>query len=108
MKIEIVEFYPIFKKNNDIKGTMHIYIIDYELDIRGIFVTKQKKHWWFEMPYRSQYEKETKKEVRFPVICFTNQEKNDEFFKLLIENGKEYINKNFLKDEELDKKVKQV
>ncbi len=108
MKIEIVEFYPIGKIGKDLKGTLHIYIIDTDQDLRGIFVKKTKDHWWFQIPYRVQYDPETKKEITFPVICFTQPEKHKEFFKLIQEMGKEYIEEHFIKNEKLDNKSKQV
>lgn len=107
MEIEVVEFYPIHKKGSNIEGTLHIYLIDKRQDLRGIYVTKEKKKWRFEMPYRVQYDKETKKEQKFPVFCYTQPEEQQEFIDLIKSLGREYIEKNFLSNENIDNKSKE-
>lgn len=97
MQIEIVEFYP-FKKNNELQiliGTLHVYIIDLGIDIRGIFVKREKDKWWFNMPFKIAYDEETNKPIRYPIISFTDQKKNTSFRNEVMSKGKEYITKNF-------------
>lgn len=108
MKIEIVEFYPLGKIGKKFKGTMHVYLIDTEQDIRGITVFKDGKRWWFRLPHHCQYDNETKQIVWFPIISFTNIDKNKELFNLIILKGKQYIINNFMKPDDLAKKEKSV
>ena len=44
MNVEIVEFYPLECKeeNGIVAGTLHVYLIDLDVDLRGIYVTKNK------------------------------------------------------------------
>jgi hypothetical protein len=75
MKFELVEFYPAtepkFKKN--FVGTVHIYAIDCELDIRGILVTKNGKSMFFNFPHFKALDSETGLEARYPLIRWTNE-----------------------------------
>lgn len=97
MDIEIVEFYPTQKdsKQRIIKGTMHIYLIPYEIDIRGILCSCNGKSWWFQMPFSSQWDNVEKKIMRFPIFSFSNKEKYEEIITFLKTKGKDYIIKNF-------------
>lgn len=104
MEIEIVEFYPYKPKGKKVSGTLHVYLIDLEMDIRGIHVSVTGKHWWFQMPYRVQYDHANKEEVRFPLIGFTDLTKHEAMMNSIREKGRIYIEKNFLKITELDNK----
>ena len=104
MKIEIVEFYPLIDKPRKLHGSMHIYLIDYQMDIRGVHVKTNGDSWWFRLPYRVGYDPETKKEITYPIVTFTDNEKNKLLIKAIITQGKEYIIKNFIKNDQLVKK----
>lgn len=108
LQIEIVDFYQDYKKGNNIKGSLHVYIIDYEMDIRGILVSHIKKKWWFDLPFRFAIDAETNEKVKYPVISFSNKEKHDQLFNLIKSVGKNYIVDNFLKTEPVAKKAKSV
>ena len=75
MKFEMVEFYPATepKKKKNFLGTVHIYAIDCELDIRGILVTLHGNGMFFNLPHFRAIDSETGKEVRYPHIRWTNQ-----------------------------------
>jgi hypothetical protein len=96
MDIEIVEFYPTKRddKKQMLKGTLHVYLPEIKADLRGVIVVKEKKSWYFGMPVRFGTDTETGESVRFPMFSFIDREKNKELIKLIIEKGKDYINKN--------------
>lgn len=82
MKFELVEFYPTTDKNrgkfkkHDV-GTVHIYAIDANLDLRGIrVVTKgqNSKHVVFLPPHISTRDGISGEPVRYPVFRFTMPE----------------------------------
>lgn len=96
MNIEVVEFYPIERndKKEVLKGTLHVYLIDLALDIRGIFVSKKKNFWHFYMPHQKGIDQDTSKPVKYPIFSFMKPEQNKNFLKVVREKGKEYILKN--------------
>lgn len=97
MDIEVIEFYPTKQTENEIIGSMHIYIIDLGIDLRGIHVVRKGKFWRIDMPSRFGIDEDTKQEVRFPVFSFSDLKKNKELRDLIVLKGKEYIEKNFMK-----------
>jgi hypothetical protein len=99
MDIEVVEFYPnrtCFRKGC-MFGTMHIYIIDTEQDIRGVKVFKKDKCYFFKMPYFIGYDEETKENVTYPMFSFTDVEKNKALMDAIVQRGTAYI-KTMIKD----------
>lgn len=102
MKIEVVEFYP-FKRCDEekiLKGSMHIYIIDLNADLRGVLVSKKGNNWNFQFPHFYTIDQETKKRIRFPVLNFVDKKTNHSLMKEIIKEGKKYIIENFLKEAE--------
>lgn len=84
MKFELVEFYPEqHKKFKDTVGTVHIYAIDCQLDIRGILVTKRGKAMYFTLPHFKAKDQETGEIVRYPHIRWTNQDTHKEMLDFL-------------------------
>lgn len=99
MNIEIVEFYPLENKQNKYKliGTLHIYLVDYEIDIRGIFAAVAKNGAvFFNMPGGYGIDQETGKKVRYPYLGFTDSEKSKALMKEVREKGRKYIEENYL------------
>lgn len=94
MKIEIVEFYPIKEEKNITTGTLHIYLCDYDIDLRGVFVSRKNNNWFFKLPVKSAMEGGEK--VQYPVFSFTNRDKYRELIDELRKEGIAYI-KNELK-----------
>jgi len=98
MKLEIVEFYK-FAQHPDLKhvitqlfGTMHVFIIDYNLDVRGIKVYKKSVNsLFFTMPCEIFYDPIEKKNVKFPVLSFMKEDDKLYFSNFLKTEGKKYI-----------------
>lgn len=86
MKFEFVEFYPISKefkaKNRKAIGTVHIYAIEPEMDIRGIRVAKNGKALFFLLPHTTTTDEEGN-EVKYPFLRFTNQKTHQEMMDFL-------------------------
>ena len=94
MNIEIIGFYPIQdnKAKYKIMGTLHIYLIDYGLDIRGIFAAVAKNgSVFFKLPCGFGVDQETGQKVRYPILGFTDQEKERDLIKELREKSKKFI-----------------
>lgn len=86
MKYEFVGFYPFAtgkEKGKKSVGTCHIYAIDLELDIRGIIVSKTEKGFFYHFPHAWQFDTETNKLEKYPVIRFTNEDKHKELLKFM-------------------------
>jgi len=81
MKFEMVGFYPSENKKSKLLGTLHIYIIDIELDVRGIQVFGNLKTMFFQLPHFMAFDDGQK--VRYPHIRFTNNEKQKELMNFL-------------------------
>ncbi len=104
MKIEIVEFYLMGRNDEkqQLKGTLHIYLCDHDIDLRGISVTKRKDIWFFGMPSRNGIDPDTEKNVQYPIFSFTNREKSKQLLDEIIQKGKEYILRNVLETKDLE------
>lgn len=80
MKFEFVEFYPINSavKAKDLEniGTIHIYVVDHGLDIRGIVVKKRANSIFFKFPHFKAFDPEENKIVTYPYIKWTKDEDN--------------------------------
>lgn len=100
MDIEIVEFYEMHRVDEKriLQGSLHIYLIDLDVDLRGIMVRKRNDSWFFGLPSLFGIDPDTKKKVKFPIFSFADRKKTDEMKKLIIKKGKEYI-VNKLKEE---------
>ena len=97
MKIEIVEFYQITdpkRENKKLFGSLHAYLIDEKIDLRGISVFNLGKG-KFKMiiPSRIGYDRDTGKPVRYPVFSFNDVEKTRAMVMEINRQGTEYINK---------------
>jgi len=99
MKIEIVEFYPHRPhKKYKLSGSLHIYLCDLDIDLRGVLVRNTKPdRWLFFLPTLKEYDPEEKKKITFPVFNFTDRAKNREIIDALHKQGIPYIKENFLK-----------
>lgn len=87
MKIEFVGFYPVApalkSRYKKMLGTVHLYLIEEELDVRGILVMKSGKGLFFCLPYFQTIDAETGEKVRYPHIRFTNEEKHKKLIDFL-------------------------
>ena len=93
MKFELVDFYPAdeINKRKNFVGTVHIYAIDCQLDIRGILVTTHGKGMFFNLPHFKAIDKETKSVVRYPLIRWTNEATHKEMMNFLHQQVKTEI-----------------
>lgn len=77
---EFVEFYPKKTRNKKFIGTAHIYHIPTGMDLRGLPVWRNSKHsLYVKSPFFQNYDPDQKKMVSYPMIGFTDPEKNSEF-----------------------------
>lgn len=84
MKFEFVEFYPMkSKKFKNTVGTVHIYAIDCELDIRGILVSVNGNATYFHLPHYTAIDEETGQLVKYPHIRWTNEATHKEMLDFL-------------------------
>ena len=93
MKIEIVEFYESERDDakGRLRGTLHVYITDLALDLRGIGVIRNKDVWHFNLPGRVTLDKETQEKVFYPYFSFLDREKNAELRAAIREAGVPFI-----------------
>lgn len=84
MKIEIVEYYPNKKKK--LIGTLHMYLIDDEMDLRGVSVFKIKKGYFIQPP--SLYGADG---TKYGCIAFTDQRKQKDFLISVTTAGIKYM-----------------
>lgn len=86
MKFEFVEFYhapeDVKQRNKHSLGTLHIYAIDCELDLRGIRINKAGRSIIFILPYTSTTDEEGQK-VKYPFFRFTNEKIHKELMEFL-------------------------
>lgn len=96
MKIEIVEFYPEKKPvTNNYLGTLHIYLIDFDIDVRGIGVLKHGKGYRFRLPCKTGFDEDSGEKVKYPVFVFPNPTKLKDFFSSLLALARPYITNKF-------------
>lgn len=102
MKIEIQEFYPFTKEGYEgcFLGTLHVYLIDLNMDIRGIEVLVVKNKYKFYLP--KKYEMKKGYKIWYPVINFLDNNKNKELKKELNKKGLEFI-KNYMNEQNKQK-----
>ena len=75
MKFEFVEFYEckLETRPKGFLGTVHIYAIDCNLDIRGIRVVKKGKELYFSLPHFKAVDEESGIFVWYPLIRWTDE-----------------------------------
>lgn len=93
MNIEIVAFYQHEKDDakQTLFGTLHVYLVDYDIDLRGVFVSRRKDAWFFSLPSRPGFDQATGKAIRYPCITFKSREKQNELIDAIREKGRAYI-----------------
>lgn len=92
MEIEIVEFYLAKLTGDRFAGTLHIYLPEMQLDIRGVIASgKIGEKLFFGLPVKKAYDIDEKKEVMYPIINFTDQTIKDEIIAYLHVNAGAYI-----------------
>ena len=97
MKFQLVEFYPIEtpkskkKSKRVVIGTVHLYLIDIQLDIRGIKVSQDGKKIFFHFPHLCAIDSDTKELVRYPVFRFADNKIHEEMLDFLFKQVKPII-----------------
>jgi len=93
MKIEVQEFYPTqnAKKGQRYIGTLHIYLVETEEDLRGIKVYKSGNRFFFQMPGQ-QVKDEDGELVFYPYHSFM-PDKQREFLQEMVKVGVEFMRK---------------
>lgn len=81
MKIEFVEFYPNRKPKKDSQtlGTVHVYLVKEQIDIRGIRVIKKGNRFMFHLPHTVTIDEDGKR-VRYPNVNFVDEKKHKALF----------------------------
>jgi hypothetical protein len=75
MRIEIIAFYPLNKKNKKKVGTIHAYLPDVDIDVRGIGVfTGAKGNFFIQPPSMVGDDK-----IKYPCISFVNMKTQEDF-----------------------------
>jgi hypothetical protein len=93
MNIEIVEFYLEQQDNakKSLKGTLHIYLPECDIDLRGVIVSRRKDFWFFGLPSKVSVDQETGQKIKYPIFTFTDSKKMGILLSNIREKGKSYI-----------------
>lgn len=99
MEIEFVEFYPIERKKPGSKliGTIHVYLCEEKIDIRGIKVFRCGRNCFVDVPYAVAWDKEEQKKVKYPYISFMDNDKQKDFIASLRKVASNELKKLFKK-----------
>jgi len=97
MNVELIGVYPIAFNKKAFIGTMHIFLVEEKLDVRGIFVTKSKNKFFVDMPHMTQYDHEEKKFVNFPIFQFFDNAKHKLLVSILRQKALDYFKENWEK-----------
>jgi hypothetical protein len=103
MKIEIVGFYV--RERDDahkkLKGSLHAYLIDEGIDIRGINVIRKKDKIMVFLPHRTGVDEDTGEIVTYPVVTYSDMEKQKELKEKIIKVGSDYVKNQVLTQPEV-------
>ncbi len=95
MNFEIIEAYELrFGPETPPRGwSLHVYVPEWGMDIRGARLLKTKSTWFLKMPCQQNYDMEENKLITYPMISFLERGKNKEFMEALKEKAIEYVEK---------------
>lgn len=93
MNIEIIEFYPIDGnlEKGILTGTLRAKLPDLGLHILGIYVSKRKDCYFFQLPGSRGTHHETGESIRYPYIAFEDRDQQQQFISEIRERGCEFI-----------------
>lgn len=80
MNIEIVDFFPERITPNTVIGTLHVYLPDYGVDLRGLLVHMTSTALHILAPTKTTYDIKEKKKCTYPIFEIMDIEKKKEFF----------------------------
>lgn len=96
MKIEVVEFYPLLKMAKHGKiGTLHVFVADYNLDIRGINVFFRKNRLYFFTPSITFLDPKSKSLVSYPIVNLAIKDSKKTFIREMRNAGNKYVRANY-------------
>jgi|GEM_PF-3554396 len=95
MKIEIIEFFPMEyqKEKGILTGTLRIRLSDVGIHIMGIFVNKNKDHWFFVLPGQKGIHHQTGEIVRYPYVAFEEKEQQAQLINAIRQHAPAFIEK---------------
>lgn len=85
MKIEVQDFYPTYVSKKEIAGTLHVYLMDENIDIRGCKYRWKGGKEFISLPHYSQIDEDGVKQT-FPIIRFFDEVKHGNLMKALRES----------------------
>lgn len=93
MEIEIIKFYENAQKVKNLGcGTLHVYVKNLDIDIRGIIVKKSKNGYKFFMPQKKPNQNLDSK-IRYPIFSFKEPSKTKNLMQLITEKGTEFVSR---------------
>lgn len=95
MNFEFVEFYPVPNAKGQHVGTVHVYVIDIRMDIRGIKVKKQGSKVFFIIPSIMTNDAETGKKVLYPIVAWVEKKDKKQFMEFLHREAKPKVQEYF-------------
>lgn len=100
MEVEIKNFFPAERQDKKglLKGSLHIIVklIEAELNVRGILVSRQSGKYFFRMPFRTGTCHETGNSVTFPIFIFSDDGLNKTLIDAIYKKAPAFIEE-FLK-----------
>jgi hypothetical protein len=93
MKIEFIEFYPIEMKEGIVNGTLKIRLPDLGIILLGIFVSKRKDRWFFNLPTRQGVDAKSGELIRYPLFAFEDREKQRLLIQAIRTQGSSFVEK---------------
>lgn len=92
MKVEVIAFYPRkIELPKLIEGTMHLYLEELDIDLRGVLIRYLNKKIIIRIPYGKGKDTITGEECAFSVFSFANKMKNLDMIKSIKEEARKYL-----------------
>lgn len=101
MNIQILDFFAISRddKKGFLTGSLKVNLPDLGIHILGVYFSKRKDTWYFQVPTRRGVHHETGEDVIYPLVVFEEHEKQRAFINALQVKGREFV-ENRLSDTE--------
>lgn len=98
MNVEITEFFEHERDDNrqTLKGSMNVFLCDMNIDLRFVYIIRNKNYWRFNLPGRWVKDSDTGNDVWVPTFSFLDRSKTTELLAQIREKGKVYIEQNVL------------
>tara|TARA_R110000868_G_scaffold61144_1_gene185938 strand:- start:501 stop:860 length:360 start_codon:yes stop_codon:yes gene_type:complete len=95
--VEVIAFYPLVlppKRNHFLYGSLHIYLPELDVDLRGVIIFSNGKTTTVIMPFKPYFEHGSAIKKSFPIFSFSNREHYADLKKLIAEEAKNYLLEN--------------